>query len=617
MYTHIVERWSAQATTQSQASPQAEGRLASLAEVLAAGGDTAAPSVEARITTVEAANGRPIVLALQDASVDTPLGMYLHSRWAPLCQMSCPLLAAGTTLRIAGCRVRRAPNSCCVPPRLLPAAEMALVYSSVKEAMAALHPLPLCPVHQVLDSAPAPGQRCETGAALHAVVAIALDPAPAPGQRCKIGAALHTMLAKALDPAPVPGQRCEIGAALHAVVASVGAPQSGFDSAHSLATRTGAWRLVWLVDARDESRMAAPVALRLLDEQAAFGDILAVRETVLLAHPLLIGGSAGADGGGACFELGPQSLVGALVGHVAGVELRRDGRSQTLWLHVQAGTDSVEVHAAVDGPIRRHALALRPGHIAVLTGLRPLDPDLNPSRAVARPPEPGLAAAVPMDVDSAPALVWREEAPDAALASLSALPALLSSPAFRPAAATALATGQRDSSGTCGSADQQGLHLCEVELGALPRVSIRRAHAPCGRWLRAASLEWGGMFDAAASPFAAAGSAADERDRLDPVMIGLWTCSFCSVDCGAAAAPFAFDVGVELVAPSGRTAARVVGEPAAALLGVFPTQWQAWDEDARQAHLREQVLGMRLLVSLVAEESSRPPQVAGLWRLDW
>ncbi|KAK9839319.1 hypothetical protein WJX81_007746 [Elliptochloris bilobata] len=577
MYTHIVERWSAQATTQSQASPQAEGRLASLAEVLAAGGDTAAPSVEARITTVEAANGRPIVLALQDASVDTPLGMYLHSRWAPLCQMSCPLLAAGTTLRIAGCRVRRAPNSCCVPPRLLPAAEMALVYSSVKEAMAALHPLPLCPVHQ------------------------------------------------ALDPAPVPGQRCEIGAALHAVVASVGAPQSGFDSAHSLATRTGAWRLVWLVDARDESRMAAPVALRLLDEQvlqaallrAAFGDILAVRETVLLAHPLLIGGSAGADGGGACFELGPQSLVGALVGHVAGVELRRDGRSQTLWLHVQAGTDSVEVHAAVDGPIRRHALALRPGHIAVLTGLRPLDPDLNPSRAVARPPEPGLAAAVPMDVDSAPALVWREEAPDAALASLSALPALLSSPAFRPAAATALATGQRDSSGTCGSADQQGLHLCEVELGALPRVSIRRAHAPCGRWLRAASLEWGGMFDAAASPFAAAGSAADERDRLDPVMIGLWTCSFCSVDCGAAAAPFAFDVGVELVAPSGRTAARVVGEPAAALLGVFPTQWQAWDEDARQAHLREQVLGMRLLVSLVAEESSRPPQVAGLWRLDW
>lgn len=52
---------------------------------------------------------------------------------------------------------------------------------------------------------------------------------------------------------------------------------------------------------------------------------------------------------------------------------------------------------AVDGPVRRHALALRPGHIAVLTGLRPLDPS------------PGPRSAEPMDVDgSTHTLVWTE-----------------------------------------------------------------------------------------------------------------------------------------------------------------------------------------------------------------
>ena len=44
-------------------------------------------------------------------------------------------------------------------------------------------------------------------------------------------------LAQALDPLPEPAQRCEIGAALHAVVVSVDPERTGFDSAHGLATR--------------------------------------------------------------------------------------------------------------------------------------------------------------------------------------------------------------------------------------------------------------------------------------------------------------------------------------------------------------------------------------------
>ena len=56
---------------------------------------------------------------------------------------------AGAMLRIANCRVRRAPKSCSLPPRLLPAAEMALVCGSVGQAMALLEPLPLCPLAQV------------------------------------------------------------------------------------------------------------------------------------------------------------------------------------------------------------------------------------------------------------------------------------------------------------------------------------------------------------------------------------------------------------------------------------------------------------------------------------
>jgi hypothetical protein len=57
--------------------------------------------------------------------------------------------AAGTLLRIGGCRVRRAPRTAGgLPPRLLPAAEMALVCGSVGAALALLQPLPLCPLRQ-------------------------------------------------------------------------------------------------------------------------------------------------------------------------------------------------------------------------------------------------------------------------------------------------------------------------------------------------------------------------------------------------------------------------------------------------------------------------------------
>ena len=61
---------------------------------------------------------------------------------------------------------------------------------------------------------------------------------------------------------------------------------------------------------------------------------------------------------------------------------------------------------AVDGPIRRHALALRPGHIAVLTGLRPLDPSPGPGIG---PPGTELAGAEPINVDGLlQTLVWME-----------------------------------------------------------------------------------------------------------------------------------------------------------------------------------------------------------------
>ena len=46
-----------------------------------------------------------------------------------------------------------------------------------------------------------------------------------------------THASQALDPPPAPGQRCEIGAALHAVVVGVSEMQTGFESSHGLASR--------------------------------------------------------------------------------------------------------------------------------------------------------------------------------------------------------------------------------------------------------------------------------------------------------------------------------------------------------------------------------------------
>lgn len=165
-------------------------------------------------------------------------------------------------------------------------------------------------------------------------------------------------------------------------------------------------------------------------------------------------------------------------------------------------------------------------------------------------------------------------------------------------------------------------------LAALILAPRRRAHAPCGRWLRAASMDWSGMLDApAASPLTSArptggsggattgfgaavcggsggggGVGADCKDVAGPLVVGiaapaeadrggggsggggdrvlgtaigvrgdsqpgssggggadgsmpgagaLWSCTFCGVDCGAAAAPLAFDISLELVSAAG------------------------------------------------------------------
>ena len=73
------------------------------------------------------------------------------------------------------------------------------------------------------------------------------------------------------------------------------------------------------------------------------------------------------------------------------------------------------------------------------------------------------------------AAALRQEAQDAALASLSALPALLASPAFLPGAAPAATAGQPAAGASGGPPAAAGLCLCEAELGALPRVSVRHA----------------------------------------------------------------------------------------------------------------------------------------------
>ena len=125
MYTHIVERWTAQArynaifvmhkqhalppfevpgilkaaatpqaAPDSRAASPADRRVSSVAAVLAASKQSILPALEARVTAVEAKeDGRPHMLALQDQSVDTPLGMFVHTRWMPLCCGPCPVVS--------------------------------------------------------------------------------------------------------------------------------------------------------------------------------------------------------------------------------------------------------------------------------------------------------------------------------------------------------------------------------------------------------------------------------------------------------------------------------------------------------------------------------------------
>ncbi len=79
-------------------SSQANGRCVSLAAVLAASEHDAAPATEARVAAVEAREGWPLVLLLRDGSVDAPLGLYVHSRWLPLCAGPRPLVAGAALL---------------------------------------------------------------------------------------------------------------------------------------------------------------------------------------------------------------------------------------------------------------------------------------------------------------------------------------------------------------------------------------------------------------------------------------------------------------------------------------------------------------------------------------
>ena len=54
---------------------------------------------------MEGAGGRTTLLALQDASVHAPLGMYLHSRWVPLSRGPRPLLTGGLYARNLLCAI--------------------------------------------------------------------------------------------------------------------------------------------------------------------------------------------------------------------------------------------------------------------------------------------------------------------------------------------------------------------------------------------------------------------------------------------------------------------------------------------------------------------------------
>ena len=74
--------------------------------------------------------------------------------------------------------------------------------------------------------------------------------------------------------------------------------------------RTGAWRLVWLAAPAGAGEDGhALVALRLVDEQVTFGDVLAEGETVVLAHALLTADQPGPGARSACLEARPPPLL--------------------------------------------------------------------------------------------------------------------------------------------------------------------------------------------------------------------------------------------------------------------------------------------------------------------
>jgi hypothetical protein len=87
-----------QAGPRGAPSSQANGPCISLAAVLAASEHDAAPATEARVAAVEAREGLPLVLLLRDGSVDAPLGLYVHSRWLPLCAGPRPLVTGAALL---------------------------------------------------------------------------------------------------------------------------------------------------------------------------------------------------------------------------------------------------------------------------------------------------------------------------------------------------------------------------------------------------------------------------------------------------------------------------------------------------------------------------------------
>ena len=102
-----------QAGPRGAPSSQANSRCSSLAAVLAASEHDAPPATEARVAAVEAREGWPLLLLQRDGSVDTPLGLYVHSRWLPLCAGPRPLVAGAALLLDGLLRdSARKPGSC-------------------------------------------------------------------------------------------------------------------------------------------------------------------------------------------------------------------------------------------------------------------------------------------------------------------------------------------------------------------------------------------------------------------------------------------------------------------------------------------------------------------------